>query len=48
MESPIKWIMSKISPVKVDTTVKTRYASKEKTRKSGQTPEKKIKKVRVL
>ena len=51
MESPIKWIMAKISPVKQGKPgpdVFIRSASKEKAKRKGQTPEKKEKKIRVL
>lgn len=41
MESPIKWIMSKISPIKKakpSSDIFVRSASKEKARKNGLTP----------
>jgi len=49
MDSPLKWIFSKISPVKAAQPIKS--SSKDKLPKSPkrvQTPEKKIKKVRLL
>lgn len=49
MDSPLKWILGKFSPIKAAQPIKS--SSKEKAPKSpkrAQTPEKKIKKVRLL
>lgn len=51
MESPLKWIFAKFSPIKVDTNTIRKSSSKDKAPKSPRirtTPEKKIKKIRLL
>ncbi len=48
MESPIKWIFSKFSPFKLSFSRSTSKERPTKALKSNTTPEKKIKKVRVL
>lgn len=51
MESPLKWIFAKFSPIKTDVNTTRKSSSKDKVVKSPRlrtTPEKKIKKIRLL
>lgn len=52
MDSPLKWILNKISPVKMQSPAPIRESSSKEKKaaspKKRTTPEKKIKKVRVL